>query len=146
MLGQSKEVELKVDFSRGLVAISSLQPIDFADFVRESIESIVMQKGRERDKTKGIVWNLYRRAAPQTRQRASQSPKNQSGLTEKKTSTPGTRVLDGCRCPNQPPTAKNLIRCHNYKQWSSTTCRLRVSTLILLPERKSSLLINPDRA
>lgn len=38
----------------------------------------------------------------------------------KKTLTAAVRVLDGCCGPNQPPTAKNLIRCHNYTQWCST--------------------------
>ncbi|KAK1134862.1 hypothetical protein K0M31_007630 [Melipona bicolor] len=33
------------------------------------------------------------------------------------------RDVDGCCGPNQPPTAKNLIRCHNYTQWRSTSAR-----------------------
>jgi hypothetical protein len=60
--------------------------------VRQSIESVVTQKGREADKTKRIVWNLYRRAAPGTE--TSQSPRNQSGFTEKR---PRLEAFESCR-------------------------------------------------
>ena len=58
---------------------------------------------------------------------------SQSGLTEKKTSTPGSRVLVAAQ--PEPPTAKNLIRCHNYIQWCSTP----PDSLSLFPCRLLSL-------
>lgn len=43
---------------------------------------------------------------------------NQSWLVEKR---PWLRLFKSWGWSNQPPTAKNLIRCHNYSQWRSTS-------------------------
>lgn len=45
---------------------------------------------------------------------------NQSWLVEKR---PWLRLFESWGWSNQPPTAKNLIRCHNYSQWRSTSIK-----------------------
>lgn len=86
--------------------------------IRESIESVAAQKGRERDKTKEVAWNLYRRGTASIGWAQSPEPEWLHGKKDldSRLSSSGWLPL----CPNQPPTAKNLIRCHNYIQWCST--------------------------
>lgn len=65
---------------------------------------------------------------------------NQSrGSWKKDLDLAAVRVLDGCCGPNQPPTAKNLIRCHNYTQWRSTS----IERPTFDPRRRASVLQTP---
>lgn len=51
-------------------------------------------------------------------QRRGDRVQNQSWFVEKR---PWLRLSESWGWSNQPPTAKNLIRCHNYTQWRSTS-------------------------
>lgn len=106
------------------------------------------RKKGDRDKTKGLAWNLYRREGRgsgskqrdqgNTRQR-QESPEPESRQWKKDLDLAAVRVLDGCCGPNQPPTAKNLIRCHNYTQWRSTS----IERPTFDPRRRASVLQTP---
>lgn len=77
------------------------------------------QKGRP-GQNKGLGWNLYRREGWGSRGFSGGDGRGQGPEPElargKKTLTEAVRVLRMVE-----PIAKNLIRCHNYSQWRSTS-------------------------
>lgn len=98
------------------------------------------KKGGERGQNKGrTLWNLYRASG----RRASRSPEPEWPHGKKDHGSPGLSSPGWLCSPaasDQPPTAKNLIRCHNYIQWCSAACS-PVSPLVGL----SPCPMNSDR-
>lgn len=114
------EVEPKVDFSRRLVGDIVIVAAAMPTYGSRLNQSRC-KKGENGTKQRKVAWNLYRRGTASTGQRAS--PESRARVASRK-KRPRLQALESwmaaARCPNQPPTAKNLIRCHNYIQWCST--------------------------
>lgn len=107
------------------------------DCIRESIESVAAQKGRP-GQNKGtrleslsgeMVHRRTERGETHGHTAAAKGREKEKGKSgepgeaawKKDLDCAAVRDVDGCCGPNQPPTAKNLIRCHNYTQWRSTS-------------------------
>lgn len=114
------EVEPKVDFSRRLVGDIVIVAAAMPTYGSRLNQSRCKkgENGTKQRKSLGISIGEERRApgngrAPESRARVASRKKR-----------PRLQALESwmaaARCPNQPPTAKNLIRCHNYIQWCST--------------------------
>ena len=112
------------------------------DCIRESIESVAAQKGRPGTKQRDSPGISIGRDGPRQadqrgentrtrrrRERESGEP-GEAAAWKKDLDCAAVRDVDGCCRPSQPPTAKNLIRCHNYTQWRSTSARGTVARSI----------------
>lgn len=113
------EVEPKVDFSRRLVGDIVIVAAAMPTYGSRLNQSRCKkgENGTKQRKSLGISIGEERRAPGNGRAQSLEPewPHGKKDL-DSRLSSPGWLPL----CPDQPPTAKNLIRCHNYIQWCST--------------------------
>lgn len=130
------EVESKVNFSRRLVGDIVIVAATTPTYGSRLNQSRCKKggNGTKQRKSLGISIGEERRA-PRNERTQSPEPEWPHGKKDldSRLSSPGWLPLS----PNQPPTAKNLIRCHNYIQWCSTP----PDSLSLFPCRGFSLLV-----